>query len=125
MKNILATFIVAVAMVVPIFFAPAAGAVDIYQSCSGSTGSNSTLCKSTGDSANTLIGNIINILLTVATVVSVIVIIIGGIMYATSNGDSGRVTNAKNTVLYAVIGLVVSGFALAIVNLVVARMGLN
>ena len=48
-------------------------------------------------------------------VVSVIMIIIGGLKYITSNGDSSSISSAKNTILYAVIGLVIVVLAQAIV----------
>ena len=70
-----------------------------------------------GDSIQT----VINVLLFIIGVVSVIMIIIGGIRYTISNGDSGQITTAKNTVLYAVIGLVVALLAYAIVNFVVTQ----
>lgn len=66
-----------------------------------------------------LIKNIVNILLYVLGAISVIMIVIGGIRYATSGGDSSGVTNAKNTVLYSVVGLVVAMLAYAIVNWVI------
>ena len=69
-------------------------------------------------SVNTLIRNVINILLWAIGIVSVIMIIIGGFRYATSNGDSNQVSAAKNTIMYAVIGLVIAIFAYAIVNFV-------
>ena len=47
-----------------------------------------------------------------------IMLIWGGILYTTSSGDSNKVTTAKNTIMYAVIGLVVAIFAYAIVNFV-------
>ena len=46
----------------------------------------------------------------------------GGIKYATSAGDSNKVTAAKNTILYAVIGLAVAVLAFAIVNFVVSHL---
>ena len=69
-------------------------------------------------SVNTLIRNVINILLWAIGIVSVIMIIIGGFRYATSNGDSNQVSAAKNTIMYAVIGLVIAIFAYAIVKFV-------
>ena len=48
-------------------------------------------------------------------------IIIGGIKYVTSNGDSSGVTSAKNTILYAVVGLVVAVMAYTIVNFVLTN----
>ena len=66
-----------------------------------------------------IVSKIINFLLFFVGVVSVIMIIYGGIQYTTSAGDSGKVTNAKNTILYAIVGLIVSILAYAIVNFVV------
>lgn len=62
---------------------------------------------------------IVNVLLYVIGAVSVIMLIIGGIRYTISQGDSGAVTSAKNTILYAVIGIVVAILAYAIVNFVI------
>ena len=61
---------------------------------------------------------VVNILLFVLGAIAVIVIVIGGIRYATSGGDSGQISAAKNTILYAVVGLVVAILAYAIVNFV-------
>ena len=65
-----------------------------------------------------LIKKVVNLLLWAIGIISVIMIIIGGVRYATSNGDSNQVTAAKNTIMYAVIGLVIAIFAYAIVNFV-------
>ena len=51
-------------------------------------------------------------------IISVVMIIIGGIRYATSGGNAEKVKSAKNTILYAVVGLAVALLALAIVNFV-------
>lgn len=81
----------------------------------------STLCKNSGQEIGPIITTVINVLLFIVGIISVIMIIIGGIMYATSAGDAGTVTKAKNTILYAVIGLVVAFLAFAIVNWVIAQ----
>ena len=47
-------------------------------------------------------------------------IVFGGFMYTTSAGDAGKVKNAKNTILYAIVGLIVAVFATAIVSFVLA-----
>lgn len=59
---------------------------------------------------------IVNILLFVIGAISVIMLIVGGIRYTISGGDSGAVTGAKNTIMYAIIGLVIAFLAFAIVN---------
>lgn len=64
---------------------------------------------------------IVNVLLFIIGAVSVIMIVIGGLKYVTSNGDSSQVTSAKNTIMYAVIGVIVALLAYAIVNFVVAQ----
>lgn len=63
---------------------------------------------------------IINALLFVIGAVSVIMIIIGGIRYTTSNGDPAKVKASKDTILYAIIGVIVAILAFAIVKWVVA-----
>lgn len=55
---------------------------------------------------NTLLTNVLNITYFFAGTVAVLVIIGAGFLYVTSTGDAGRITKAKNAILYAVIGLV-------------------
>lgn len=72
------------------------------------------------DLPHTIIG-IINAVIGVLGLVAVIVIIYAGVQYMTSSGDSGKTKKAKDTLLYAVIGLIVCVLAFAIVNFVVAN----
>lgn len=65
---------------------------------------------------------IVNILLYIIGAVAVIMLIIGGIRYVTSGGDSSAVTAAKNTILYAIIGIIVALLAYAIVNFVLTSL---
>ena len=60
----------------------------------------------------------ISVAIGVIGLAAVVVIILGGVTYITSQGDAGKVTKAKNTILYGVIGLVVAILAFAIVNFV-------
>jgi hypothetical protein len=62
--------------------------------------------------------NISGILLFVIGAIAVIMVIIGGIKYVTSNGEQAQVTSAKNTIMYAIIGIVVAFLAYAIVNFI-------
>jgi hypothetical protein len=93
----------------------AASAIDAQ--CVGVT--DSTVCAKKDANANDVIKTVINVLLYIVGAISVIMLIVGGLLYTTSAGDSGRVTTAKNTVTYAIVGLVVSFLAFAIVNYVV------
>ncbi|MBQ3470425.1 hypothetical protein IJH23_01780 [Candidatus Saccharibacteria bacterium] len=65
---------------------------------------------------------ITNTILYIVGIIAVIMLIIGGIKYVLSGGDGKKVTDAKNTVLYAIIGLVISFFAYAIVNFVITAL---
>jgi len=65
-----------------------------------------------------IISIVTNLLLGIAGSIAVIFIIVGGIQYATSAGDDNRVQSAKNTILNAVIGLVITVMAYAIVNFI-------
>lgn len=62
---------------------------------------------------------ITNVLLFIIGAISVIMLIIGGIRYVVSGGDASAVTSAKNTILYAVVGIVVAILAYALVNFVI------
>lgn len=63
-----------------------------------------------------------NILLFLVGAVSVIMLIIGGIRYVVSGGDQAAVTSAKNTILYAIVGIVVAFLAYAAVSFVTSSL---
>ena len=117
-KAVLATALVfSLGMAVPALAAPS----DVFnkKACNG----NTTVCPSSSDDGLFKIArNIINVILTAAGIISVIVIIIGGISYTVSSGDQAKVKKAKDTILYAVIGLAVSIMSFAIVNFVLTRL---
>ena len=57
-----------------------------------------------------------------AAIIAVIVIVVGGIQYVTSNGNPSAVQKAKQTIMYAAIGLVISLMAVAIVNFAIGAL---
>lgn len=77
------------------------------------------------DQQSDLFGNsgifktITNTLLFVLGAISVIMIIVGGLRYVVSGGDSSAVNAAKNTILYAIVGVIVAILAYAIINFVI------
>lgn len=87
--------------------------IDQGLTASGASGTSGDL--------STILTTVTNILLFLMGAVSVIMIIIGGFRYVTSQGDQTQMQSAKNTILYAVIGVVVSIAAYAIVSFVVAQ----
>lgn len=93
--------------------------------CLGTNSSESSEECASGDDAedrvNDIIRLVINIFSLIVGVISVIMIIIGGLKYITSGGDSGNVSGAKNTILYAIIGLIVVALAQVIVRFVLQK----
>jgi len=67
------------------------------------------------------IKKVVNIFSAIIGIVAVIMIIYGGFKYISSGGDSGNVTSAKNTIIYAVIGLIIVAMAQFIVQFVLGR----
>ncbi len=71
--------------------------------------------------SNSVLTGVLNTVYFAAGVAAVIVIIIAGIMYATSEGDSGKTAKAKNMILYAVVGLVVIILAFVITGFIMGN----
>ncbi|MEO5690742.1 MAG: pilin [Candidatus Saccharimonadales bacterium] len=92
------------------------------QLCKGINNSKSGTCATTGTDFGGFIKNIVNILLYIIGAIAVLMIIIGGLRYVISGGDSSQTKGAKDTVLYAVIGLVIAVMSYAIVNFVVVQL---
>jgi hypothetical protein len=98
-----------------------ASAINVFNKCgSGGTGGGSTaVCGAAqNDSATKMAEDITKTLLFILGIISVIMIIVGGIRYSTSSGDASRIKAAKDTVMYSVVGLVVALLAYAIVAFV-------
>ncbi|MBO4812766.1 hypothetical protein J5491_01305 [Candidatus Saccharibacteria bacterium] len=84
---------------------------------------NANNCNGAKDGASDIIVNIINAVIGLLGIAAVIVIIIGGINYMTSSGETAKIEKAKKTILYAVIGLVIAVLAFAIVNFTIGILG--
>lgn len=78
-------------------------------------------CSGNKDALPAIITNILYAIIAVTGLVSVVYIIIGGINYMTSSGDTTKVEKAKKTILYALIGMIICVLAFAIVNFTIAR----
>jgi len=66
---------------------------------------------------------ITNTILYAVGIISILMLIYGGLRYVISGGDSKKVTDAKNTILYAIIGLIVAILSFAIVNFIINAIG--
>jgi hypothetical protein len=112
--------------IIPAFnAAPASAAADVYNLSSGAE-------KAKGDGTpTTLFGNggmitkIVNVILFLIAAVSVIMLIVGGFRYIISQGSQDKVTSAKNTILYAIVGLIIAILAYAIVNFVMGQIAVD
>lgn len=80
---------------------------------------NGSSCGDGEAKINNTIENIVRILSVVVGIIAVIMIIVGGFLYITSGGDSSKTKNARNTIVYALIGLVIAVLAQVIVGFVI------
>jgi hypothetical protein len=125
---VLTTLSFAVLAATPVAFGGVASAANIQDNlCSGANLeiNGDTNCASdagvASDKVNSMITKIINIFSAVVGIAAVIMIIWGGFKYITSGGDSGKVTGAKNTIIYAIIGLIIVALAQFIVKFVLDK----
>ncbi len=120
-KNAIKSFIptlLTVAFAFALIVTPAVGAVgSIQDGANAARGTDQTanLFGSTG-----IFQTITNVLLFVLGAISVIMIIIGGLRYVVSGGNSANVTAAKNTILYAIVGVIIAILSYAIINFVLS-----
>ena len=89
-----------------------AGLVGGGQGCTASSGTSSV---------DSVLKKGLNLFSAIIGIIAVVMIMVGGLKYMTSQGDSANVASAKNTILYAVIGLVVVALAQVIVKFVLDR----
>lgn len=126
MKSRLMGVLVAVLVMTAAFALPASAAYDPFGEACKNGGGSSNVCSSDGSDpitgANGVIVNVTSILALIAGIVSVAFIVWGGIKYITSGGDSSGVSSAKNTIIAALIGLVVAAMAKPVVLFVIGRL---
>ncbi len=80
----------------------------------GQTGSN---CSDTGITKTVEV--VVEILSWVAGIAAIIMVIIAGFKYITSNGDAGKVGSAKTTLIYALVGIAIAALAQVLVHFVI------
>lgn len=90
------------------------------------TGKWETKCgeikKNTNTEVNNMVKNGINLFIGVIGVLAVAYTIYGGFLYVTSGGDAGKVKQARNSIIYGVVGLVLAMLSFAIVNFVIKNL---
>ena len=94
-----------------------------FGACKNVVSGNTAVCSGDAKDAKEIAKNIISVLLWIVGMASIIVIVYSGITFVTSAGNPSQSTRAKTMLLYAVVGLVVSILAYAIVNFIVGSAG--
>ncbi len=133
MKSIKLTVISLVAMFslgMTFVVAPGASAQSPILDCRDSALAASDLCKEFLDNSDggrifgpdSLISRVVETIIFVSGSIAVLMIVIGGLRYAISNGDPQGIANAKNTIIYAIVGLVIALMAEAILRFVLQRL---
>ncbi len=141
-KNFITTLILSLGFVLPGLMGAGAGiAVAATQSGCGTGGvadqvaggagkaagdqtidcSQSSGLDASGSGIGDLAKNIVNIFSIVVGAAAIIMIMYGGFRYITSGGSSERVGNAKNTIIYAIVGLIIVGIAQLLVHFVLSK----
>ncbi len=131
-KTFFVTFASVLALLAPALAMPAVAhaavtTTDLQSGLCGGTNLqvNSQSCSSTTSGADTTINKtirrIIDIFSVVVGIIAVIMIIIGGVKYVLSGGASDQVSSAKNTILFAIVGLVIVALAQVIVKFVLNK----
>lgn len=78
--------------------------------------------KSKGENKlSSTLKNVINLLTIIVGIIAVILIIINGLRFITSGGDSNSISAARNGIIYALVGLIIVALAQAIVRFVLAK----
>lgn len=109
------------ALVTAFVFVGSFGPVEAQSADDVRDGVNIAGSEPSGVSVESVVRSVINVLSMIVGIVAVIMIIVGGLKYITSSGDSGNVTSAKNTILYAIVGLVIVALAQVIVRYVLRQ----
>ncbi len=78
-------------------------------------------CNGDANQFNKVIKLVINILSVIAGIAAVIMIVVGGLRYITSGGDSSKVASAKTSIIYSIVGLVIVALAQVIVRYVLGN----
>ena len=119
-KHLIATVIIAALAFAGLNFAPSAYA-DICSSNASNEVKAANGCDGAVADIKDVVIGVINGVVAVLGIVAAVFIVVGGVNYMTSAGDSGKLEKAKKTILYSVIGLIICVLAFAIVNFVIAN----
>lgn len=125
MKSKKALIAIGVQLVVSLvlIFAPISS---VSAACSG-TGAKGQVLSGVGETGGdcngsgftSVLSTVVSIISYIAGALAVIMIIVAGLKYITSGGDSNKIGSAKSTLVYAIVGLVIAALAELIVHFVI------
>ena len=122
MKRILVILALVASLLAPFALSPAYASADAFgsseakqQVCSGINGCTST------QSLDRIIRGVLNVLSAIAGIAAVVMIIIAGFKYITSGGDGGKVSSAKTTLVYAIVGIIIVAMSQFIAQFVIRK----
>jgi hypothetical protein len=90
----------------------------------GAVGGDNCAPAAGSPSLTNIVAAVVNILSLAVGIAAVVMIIYAGFRYVSSGGDSGKISGAKDTLIYACVGLVIAGFAQFIVMFVLNKSGI-
>lgn len=90
--------------------------------CDGITATGGS-CDDGGADIDNIIALAVDVLSAIAGIIGLVMLIIAGIKYTTSGGDAGQIKSAKNTLIYALVGLLVAGVAQFLAFFVLSKAG--
>lgn len=102
-----------------------AGGTDVFENaCNNNAAADSAACDGVSNKnpvagSNGVLLRVVRIVSIIAGIAAVIMMMVGGFMYITSNGDASKATTGRNTIIYAVVGLLVIALGQAIITLFV------
>lgn len=123
-KTILATFSIMAVMLGGSFVLnsqPAFAETSTKQEVCEAIGSEADCSGNNGGNLTDIVKTIVNVLSVMVGLTAVIMIVVAGFKYITSGGDSGKVTSAKNALVYALVGLVIVALAQFMVRVVLKQ----
>jgi hypothetical protein len=121
MKKLLVMLAVVASLLSPLALSPALVSANFSsseaknQACSGINGCTSA------SSLDKVIKAALNILSAVAGIAAVIMIVVAGFKYITSGGDGGKVSSAKTTLVYAIVGIIIVAMSQFIAQFVIQK----
>lgn len=121
-KNVFNTMVIGLLMVfgiVGLQQPPVVYAQDASDAVCDALGSTGNACAAGGGEIDSVLAVALNILSVVAGVIAVIMLIISGLKFITSQGDASSISSARSSIIYALVGIIIVALAQVVVRFVI------